>query len=87
MEFFEKNQIKITKIIAGLYHTIAISDKAEVYTWGRGLFGVLGNASNKYSLVPMLNDEFHSMKETDPKQKIVKIDSADEYTGTLMNDG
>lgn len=70
-----------------MYHTIAISDKGELYTWGRGLFGVLGNASNSYSLVPMLNDEFHIMKKNNPKLEFVKVDAADEYTGALMNDG
>jgi hypothetical protein len=87
VDFFEKNQIKVSKIMAGLYHTIAISDKGDLYTWGRGLFGVLGNASNAYSLVPMLNDEFHLMRQQNPDLKFQKVDAADEYTGALMNDG
>lgn len=35
----------------------------------------------------MLNDEFHIMKQTNPKLKIEKVDAADEYSGALMNDG
>ena len=87
VDYFDQHGIKISKIVAGLYHTIAISDKGDLYTWGRGLFGVLGNASNKYSLTPMLNDEFKMMRETNPDLKLLKIDAADEYTGALMSDG
>ena len=52
VEYFEKNNIKIKKITAGLYHTVALSTEGKLYTWGRGLYGVLGNASNQYSLEP-----------------------------------
>ena len=88
VEYFDKHGIKIKKITAGLYHTIAISDKDELYTWGRGLYGVLGNASNAFSLEPELNDELKTLREEDPEGKtIAKIDSADEYTAALMKDG
>lgn len=87
VEFFEKNNIKVSHITAGLYHTIAISDSGDLYTWGRGLFGVLGNASNSYSLTPMLNDEFDIIRKTNPKLKFKKVEAADEYTGALLNDG
>lgn len=88
VEFFEDKKIKIKKIVAGLYHTVALAENDEVYTWGRGLYGVLGNASNQYSLVPELNYELKSLKDEDAVNKtIVKLDSADEYTGALMKDG
>lgn len=70
-----------------MYHTVALAENNDVYTWGRGLYGVLGNASNQYSLVPELNDELQILKNEDPNKTIVKIDSADEYTGALMKDG
>lgn len=46
VEYFEKNKKKIKSISAGLYHTVAIDEDDLVYTWGRGLYGVLGNGSN-----------------------------------------
>lgn len=87
MDFFDEKGIKVKKITAGLYHTVALADNGDVYTWGRGLYGVLGNASNDYSLVPELNDELKYLRDEDPNKTIVKLDSADEYTGALMQDG
>ena len=88
VEFFEKNNIKIKKIAAGMYHTVAIATDEKVYTWGRGLYGVLGNGSNQYSLTPELNEELEYLRKEDPEGKVItKIDSADEYTGALMRDG
>jgi len=58
VEFFAENNIKITQIAAGNYHCVAIDDKNNMYNWGRGQYGVLGNGSNKESLVPHLNEEF-----------------------------
>jgi alpha-tubulin suppressor-like RCC1 family protein len=88
VEYFEKHGIKIKKICAGMYHTIAIANDDRVYTWGRGLYGVLGNASNNYSLEPELNDEFEYIRKEDPTGKVItKLDSADEYSGALMRDG
>jgi len=88
VEYFEKDNIKIKKVSAGMYHTVAVASDDRVFTWGRGLYGVLGNASNNYSLEPELNDELEYLRKEDPEGKvIVKVDSADEYTGALMRDG
>ncbi|XP_028755927.1 ultraviolet-B receptor UVR8-like isoform X1 [Neltuma alba] len=40
--------VKITKVSCGEYHTAAISDKGEVYTWGLGNMGQLGHSSLQY---------------------------------------
>jgi alpha-tubulin suppressor-like RCC1 family protein len=71
-----------------MYHTVAVTTEGDLYSWGRGLYGVLGNGSNQYSLEPELNEEIQLLKQEDPKGKqIVKVDSDDEYTGVLMKDG
>lgn len=88
VEFFEKNNIKVKKITAGMYHTVALTTTGDLYSWGRGLYGVLGNSSNQYSMEPELNDELSTLRKEDPEGKeIMKLDSADEYTGVLMRDG
>lgn len=85
VEFFSKNNIKVDYISAGLYHTNACVENGNLYSWGRGLYGVLGNASNQYSLEPMLNDEISTLIEEDPENRVIeRVDSADEYTGILF---
>ncbi|PHT56986.1 hypothetical protein CQW23_05472 [Capsicum baccatum] len=37
--------VKITQVSCGEYHTAAISEKGEVYTWGLGSMGQLGHCS------------------------------------------
>ena len=70
IEFFKQNNIKIKSISAGSYHCVALSENDDMYNWGRGLYGVLGNGSNQYSLVPQLNEEFNYFKEQlDPEER------------------
>jgi len=63
VEFFAENNIKIKSISSGLYHCNALSTDDKLYTWGRGLYGVLGNGSNQHSLVPKLNESIESIKQ------------------------
>lgn len=46
VSYFKDNGIKIKSIGAGMYHSVAVSEKGELFTWGRGLYGTLGNGSN-----------------------------------------
>lgn len=85
VEFFDTIGSKVIQISAGLYHTVALTADGEVYTWGRGLYGTLGNGSNQYSLTPQLNEDFSVLKEEGVK--IVKIDSAEDYTAALTDSG
>lgn len=61
VSFFEDNDIKIKSIASGLYHCNAISTTGSMYSWGRGLYGVLGNGSNSHALEPMLNEEVEDL--------------------------
>lgn len=40
--------VKITQVSCGEYHTAAISESGEVYTWGLGSMGQLGHCSLQY---------------------------------------
>ena len=71
VEFFEKNKIKVVKVEAGMYHCCALTDTGDLYTWGRGLYGVLGNGSNRYDLSPEILDEFSVMKAAEPEHKVI----------------
>ena len=52
VNFFKDNQIKVKSIAAGCYHVMALSEDDDMYNWGRGLYGVLGNGGNQQSLLP-----------------------------------
>jgi len=44
--------LKVTAIAAGNYHCVVTCDDGNLYNWGVGLYGVLGNGSNSYALTP-----------------------------------
>ena len=57
-EYSEPQQItdikeKITDVKAGYYHSIALTENGEVYTWGYNGNGQLGNGTREDSLVPI----------------------------------
>lgn len=86
VQFFADHGIKIKSISSGMYHCNALTAEGDLYTWGRGLYGVLGNASNQHALTPILNEDIAEMKET-YGLTIETMDSADEYSVIKMNDG
>ena len=57
-EYSEPQQItdikeKITDVKTGYYHSIALTENGEVYTWGYNGNGQLGNGTREDSLVPV----------------------------------
>ena len=88
VKFFEENNIKVKSISAGLFHNNVLDTEGKVWTWGRGLYGVLGNGANNSELLPVLNEDVEALKEEDPENnEIVKMDSADEFTVLQLADG
>lgn len=87
IEFFVENNIKIVDIAAGIRHSVAVSESGDVYTWGYGEHGMLGNGANKDSEVPMRNEYLEFYKNEDPDNAVVKIDCADQYTATVTKKG
>lgn len=81
VEFFK--DVKVKHVGAGLYHSVAVTESGDLYTWGKGLYGVLGNGSNSYALSPTINEEFAAMKKQGIN--IVKVDTAEDYTAVLMD--
>jgi alpha-tubulin suppressor-like RCC1 family protein len=58
VDFFQQHNLKVEQVACGINHTVALCDNGQVYTWGQGLYGVLGNGNNSPSLPPLLNEEF-----------------------------
>ena len=58
VQFFAENGLKVKSITAGNYHCVALCDDGNLYNWGVGLYGVLGNGSNSYALKPLINEDF-----------------------------
>jgi len=65
--------IRVKQIAAGIYHSMVLTDNGDIYTWGRGLYGTLGNGSNQYSLEPILNEEFAGLKKEDPENNTIHM--------------
>ena len=57
VKFFKENNLKVEKIAAGNYHNAVICDNGNLYNWGVGLYGVLGNSDNAYYLTPTVNED------------------------------
>lgn len=85
VSYFDKVDSKIIQIAAGMYHSAALTEDGDLYTWGRGNFGVLGNGDNSYSLEPQLNEDVKILREEGIEA--IKIDAADDYSSILMSNG
>jgi len=89
--FFAENNLKVLKVAAGINHTVVLCDDENIYSWGQGLYGVLGHGSNRPSLIPKMVEEFSILRTEAAEEgislKVVKLSAADEYTGVLTSDG
>lgn len=48
------NDVVIEQISSGLYHNMALSNKHQLYAWGRGEYGRLGTGSSNDEKKPVL---------------------------------
>ena len=87
VKFFEDNGIKVKDIACGVRHCVVLTESGDIYTWGRGEYGLLGNGNNSGSLLPVKNEFIEMYMKENPENEIVKIDCADEYTGALTKGG
>lgn len=49
---------KVVQISAGSTHSACITSKGEVFVWGNGIYGQIGNSMKEHSLVPCKIDAF-----------------------------
>lgn len=69
---------KVVQIACGFQHTVALTDKGEVFSWGQGKLGALGHGDN--------TDKQVAEKVTG-LQDIQKIECGAEYTMALDKQG
>ncbi len=74
---------RLVAISLGATHTVALDSDGQLYAWGGGLYGQLGNAQSVNSSVPVRVD----MTGVLAGKKILKIASANNYTLALADDG
>lgn len=60
VEYFKENDIEISDISAGAYHTIAVDTDGKFYIWGKGEYGVMGTGYSNNMLTPYR----HSLLQT-----------------------
>jgi len=53
----------VTQIACGEYHTLALTDKGDVYAWGRGFEGQLGIATSQTPTPPQYDIKEHKKEE------------------------
>ncbi|CAN8299292.1 unnamed protein product [Cochlearia groenlandica] len=71
---------KIVSIAAGEAHTIALTGDGCVYSWGRGMFGRLGNGKESDELVPV-------RVEFEDRARIVGIAAGAYHSLAVSDDG
>lgn len=83
--YFAKNGIKIKQIAAGRYHSVALSEEGDIYTWGRGAYGTLGTGKKSPSNTPAIIEDVKSYRKEDPNNEVIRIDAADYFTAALTS--
>ena len=85
IKYFADKKIKIDKIAAGRFHTVALSEEGDIYTWGRGHYGTLGTGESKPSSLPLLVESVKDFRKESPENVVTHIDSADSYTVAMTS--
>lgn len=87
VSYFAENNIKVKDISCGITHSIVLSEDGNIYSFGRGPYGLLGNSSTKDQITPKIIELLRLLKSENPQDEVVKIDCADEYTAALTKGG
>ena len=77
--------VKVQQISTGHDFALALAADGEVYGWGRGEFGTLGN-SNKPQQEPEANLVLRQFSK-ESGSKIVKIESCNDFSSVLFDNG
>ncbi|XP_022730891.1 ultraviolet-B receptor UVR8 isoform X2 [Durio zibethinus] len=72
---------KVVAVAAGEAHTLALSGDGYVYSWGRGMFGRLGNGSESDELFPV------RVKFQNSELKFIDVAAGSYHSLALADDG
>ncbi len=75
-----EGKVNVTVVVCGGYHTLAITDQAQLYTWGRGDFGQLGTGRMSHELVPT---HVESLRH----RRVVEVAAGDNHSLCLLDGG
>jgi alpha-tubulin suppressor-like RCC1 family protein len=68
---------KVTKVAAGGFHTLALTEDNDLYAWGQGTYGELGSGNqqsvSKPQLVKMPNEVISVPSDDDPTKEVLKM--------------
>jgi alpha-tubulin suppressor-like RCC1 family protein len=79
---------KIAEICSGSCHSLVRTISNQLYTWGRGNYGVLGGNNSKSSMVPIKVSGYEDIIKDDPENNIpVRIDAARNFSAVLTKKG
>ena len=83
IQYFKKNKKFIIKVVCGGYHTIAMTDKNELYGFGKGIYGQCGYGDTEDIFIPkkIIFDEKQNLKyENNDFIKIIDIKCGGEHS-------
>lgn len=93
VSFFRENNLRVKDVVVGQYHTAAVTENGQLYTWGFGgksrnpfanifapSFGALGLGSNQNRYVPALVEDYQG-------GRIVDITSGNNFVAILTENG
>jgi alpha-tubulin suppressor-like RCC1 family protein len=80
-----KKQEKIVQIAAGTYHSLALGTTGNLYVWGKGEMGMLGNGKTDNLNIPTVNPYFEEFLKKGYRLK--KIAACNSYSVGLLENG
>lgn len=72
----------VISVACGMTHTIALTDRNELFSWGNGSNGQLGHGDFETITSPKIAEEFKKVKD-----RIIQIDCGWFYSGVLFENG
>ena len=51
--------VRVVRVAAGAFHSIALAADGRVFTFGRGRYGALGHGDEKNQLTPRVVEDSH----------------------------
>jgi alpha-tubulin suppressor-like RCC1 family protein len=80
------NGVCVVSLDCGEAHTIALTDRGFVYTWGNGDFGKLGLGDTSIRFVPYKVDDLKASREGRPA-RVVSVSAGAQHSAAVTDEG